>query len=129
MLRESELSTDERGSFLLVLSTSYMVYLLFSPALQLWKMRKSSPVRADGSVMGSDDIDGVCTRLARRYGLSRREEEVLAYVGQGYNSPYIAKMLFISDSTVRSHLKSIYRKTGVPSRMDLIDLIRRESAS
>lgn len=129
MLRESELSTDERGSLLLVLSTSYMVYLLFSPALQLWKMRKSSPVRTDGSVMGSDDIDGVCTRLARRYGLSRREEEVLAYVGQGYNSPYIAKMLFISDSTVRSHLKSIYRKTGVPSRMDLVDLIRRESAS
>ena len=129
LLRQSGLSIDERGSFLLVLSTLYMVYLLFTPALQLWKQRKSSPVCSDGSIIESDNIASVCCRLAKLYGISPREEEVLAYVGQGYNSPYIAKALFISDSTVRSHLKSIYRKTNVSSRMELVDMIRRESAS
>lgn len=76
-----------------------------------------------------DDLANVCERVSKRYGLSPREEEVLVYVGQGYNSPYIAKALFISDSTVRSHLKSIYRKTEAASRMDLVDLIRNENAS
>lgn len=128
VLRQSGLTSDERGSILLVVSTVYMVYLLFSPALQLWDLRKAAPVRADGSAIGTDDIETVCARFSRRYGLSRREEEVLVYVGQGYNSPYIAKVLFISDSTVRSHLKSIYRKADVASRMDLVDLIRKESA-
>lgn len=128
-LRYSGFTSDEIGSILLVLSTAYMVYLLFAPAAQLWKSRKASPERADESMPEVDDLANVCERVSKRYGLSPREEEVLVYVGQGYNSPYIAKALFISDSTVRSHLKSIYRKTEASSRMDLVDLIRRENAS
>ena len=64
--------------------------------------------------------------FAREWGLTPREEEVLMYVNEGYNAPYIAKALFVSDSTVRTHLKSIYRKTQTSSRMELIDLMRGE---
>ena len=39
--------------------------------------------------------------------------------------PYIAEKLAISDSTVRSHLRSIYQKAEVASRMELIELFRR----
>lgn len=126
-LGHSGLSSDERGSILLVLSTLYMVYLLFSPAIQLWTMRKGSddPNEKPGDKL---DLIDTCTRLSHLHGLSPREEEVLVYIGQGYNSPYIAKALFISDSTVRSHIKSIYRKMGITSRMELLDLVNEESS-
>ncbi|MRX81727.1 response regulator transcription factor [Eggerthella guodeyinii] len=126
-LGHSGLSSDERGSILLVLSTLYMVYLLFSPAIQLWTMRKGSddPNEKPGDKL---DLIDTCTRLSCLHGLSPREEEVLVYIGQGYNSPYIAKALFISDSTVRSHIKSIYRKMGITSRMELLDLVNEESS-
>lgn len=48
--------------------------------------------------------------------LSKREEEVLAYVAKGYINKEIAHFLSVSVETVRSHLKSIYDKLHVRSR-------------
>jgi DNA-binding CsgD family transcriptional regulator len=55
----------------------------------------------------------------RRHGiphLSRREREVLHLVSQGCSNADIARILFISVSTVRKHLENIYNRTGVRTR-------------
>lgn len=117
--------TDTRGQIMLVICTIYMGYLLFAPALTLWRSRRSTAVVAD-DVLASEDTD-LSQKAATEFSLTPRETEVLALVLRGYNSPYIAQALFVSDSTVRSHLKSIYRKTGTNSRMDLIELLRERS--
>lgn len=52
-------------------------------------------------------------------GLSPREAEVASLAAQGYTVANIAGNLNIRDSTVQSHLKSIYRKLGVTSRAEL----------
>ena len=59
-------------------------------------------------------------RLAEEGGLTAREREMLAYVSRGYGSTYIAKKLFISPSTVRTHVKHVYAKLDVSSREELI---------
>ena len=48
--------------------------------------------------------------------LSKREQEVLEHLVRGSRVNNIAGELFISPSTVRNHLKSIYRKLGVSRR-------------
>ncbi len=48
--------------------------------------------------------------------LSQREQEVLALLCEGDNYSTIAEKLFISGNTVRSHIKSIYKKLEVNSR-------------
>ena len=53
---------------------------------------------------------------------SKREREVVALVLRGNNVPAIARKLYISENTVRDHMKSIYRKAGIHSRQELIDL-------
>jgi LuxR family maltose regulon positive regulatory protein len=53
-------------------------------------------------------------------GLSEREMEVLFLVKTGMTSKEIAEELFIAVSTVRSHLKNIYSKLDVHSRMEAI---------
>jgi DNA-binding CsgD family transcriptional regulator len=48
--------------------------------------------------------------------LSAREVEVLVLVAQGMTDPQVAERLYLSPRTVGQHLRSIYRKLGVPSR-------------
>ncbi|MBW2497004.1 MAG: PAS domain S-box protein [Deltaproteobacteria bacterium] len=57
-------------------------------------------------------------------GLSAREEEILGLLMQNLRVPAIAERLFISQSTVRNHLKAIFRKVGVSSQHELIDWVR-----
>jgi DNA-binding NarL/FixJ family response regulator len=52
--------------------------------------------------------------------LSKREEEVLHYLSQGYLYKEIADRLSISIDTVRKHLSSIYGKLHVHSRTDAV---------
>ena len=56
--------------------------------------------------------------------LSPREQEVLVQLVGGERVPAIAKKLHISPHTVRNHLKAVYRKLGVGSQSELIELVR-----
>jgi LuxR family transcriptional regulator, maltose regulon positive regulatory protein len=57
--------------------------------------------------------------------LSNRELEVLQYVSQLLGTTEIAAEMFVSVSTVKSHLKSIFRKLGVTSRNDAVRTARQ----
>jgi DNA-binding CsgD family transcriptional regulator len=48
--------------------------------------------------------------------LTERELEVLRLAAEGNTGPAIAKLLFVSPSTVKSHFKNIYEKLGVSGR-------------
>jgi DNA-binding NarL/FixJ family response regulator len=50
------------------------------------------------------------------FGFTVRESEVGAFLAQGCSNREIAEALFISEHTVKTHLKAIFRKTGVASR-------------
>ena len=67
-----------------------------------------------------DDL--VVGRLVRRFGveLSDREREVLSLVAAGASNGRIARLLGVSDGTVRSHLKSMRRKLGVKRNEGLL---------
>jgi DNA-binding NarL/FixJ family response regulator len=53
--------------------------------------------------------------------LSAREVEVLLLLDDHLSTDDIAKRLFISEHTVRSHVKSMLRKLGVSSRRDALE--------
>jgi DNA-binding NarL/FixJ family response regulator len=52
--------------------------------------------------------------------LTKREEEILAYLAKGYLYKEIAGLLFISVETVRTHIRNIYEKLQVRTRTEAI---------
>ena len=64
---------------------------------------------------------GVPDRIANE--LSAREVEVLLLLDEHLGTDEIARRLFISEHTVRSHVKSLLRKLGVSSRREALEAL------
>ena len=62
-------------------------------------------------------------RFCERFGISKREREIVGEVMAGKSNRDIEKALFISQNTVKNHLYSVYQKAGVGSRSQLIHRI------
>ena len=60
------------------------------------------------------------TSSEERENLSRREDEILAYLAKGYRYKEIGETLFISIETVRTHVRNIYEKLHVRSRTEAL---------
>ncbi|MCL2883402.1 MAG: helix-turn-helix transcriptional regulator, partial [Coriobacteriia bacterium] len=67
-------------------------------------------------------IDQQAEHLAQAFGLTQRETEVLPHLLRGRSARYIAMALFISENTVRSHIRHILDKTGASSKQQLISM-------
>ncbi len=61
--------------------------------------------------------------LAARYGLTEKEQEIIWHLVHGDSIKDIAAKCFVTENTVRSHLKSIFRKTDSNSQGALISLM------
>ena len=51
-------------------------------------------------------------------GLTRREVEILRLVAEGHSNSQLAKMLWVTEQTVKFHLSNIYRKLDVANRTE-----------
>jgi len=76
--------------------------------------------------MGGGRQSGVPDSIAEA--LSAREVEVLLLLDEHLGTDQIAKRLFISEHTVRSHVKSLLRKLDVSSRRDALEALARARA-
>lgn len=54
--------------------------------------------------------------------ISVRQREILVRLLEGHRVPAIARELYLSPSTVRNHLAQLYRKAGVHSQAELLEL-------
>jgi DNA-binding NarL/FixJ family response regulator len=72
----------------------------------------SDPPPAPGRRTSPGDWPG------RSLGLTERESEVLALITQGADTATMATTLYLSPNSIKSHVKSLYRKIGVHTRSE-----------
>ncbi len=65
----------------------------------------------------------------KTHDISEREREVLLLILEGYSNKKICDKLFISLSTVKTHVANIFQKTNVKSRFELITLLKRRTSN
>lgn len=63
-------------------------------------------------------------KARREFGLSKREAELVRLIGRGMANREIGETLFISEHTVKDHLKNIMRKMRAGSRNEIIALLK-----
>ncbi len=75
------------------------------------------------------DLAGVARFVATEHGLTQRESEVMLLLVAAKTRRAICEELTVSPDTVKTHVRAVYRKLGVHSQQELIDLVVRERES
>lgn len=75
----------------------------------------STYVAAPGDLAPSPQTSSPPSNLE---GLTRREIEILGLVANGYSNARVAKLLWVTEQTVKFHLSNIYRKLNVANRTE-----------
>lgn len=87
--------------------------LVFEPELEL---TLAATIRAVAS--GQSVVPRKLRASVERPTLSHREQQVMTLVGEGLTNAEIAERLYLAESTVKSHLASVFTKFGVHSRKE-----------
>lgn len=74
---------------------------------------------------GAATVEDVARSLGEKCGCTARERDVLALLVAGNTYKKVAELLGVSENTVQYHSKNIYRKLGVHTKQELVDLVAR----
>ncbi|MGV8084114.1 MAG: response regulator transcription factor [Coriobacteriia bacterium] len=107
-----------------------LVLLEFGPLLTGRAQSASRPPRTSLLPDRLSDGDGVdnlitrqCSLVMEKNGLTPRERDILPLLARGHTVAHIAETLSIGQETVKTHIRSIYQKTNVRSKEELIGLV------
>jgi two-component system, NarL family, nitrate/nitrite response regulator NarL len=67
----------------------------------------------------------VLKKEQEEFHLTARELEIVKYIANDFSNKQIAQALFISERTVETHRKNIFRKTETHSAIGLVELVRK----
>lgn len=96
------------------------------PALSRNATDEEDAAPAEPTPIREDRVQATCAALAQRAGLTPREADILGCLAQGRNTQYMAEKFCVSENTVKSHVRNVYRKLDVHSKQDIIDIINSD---
>lgn len=108
-----------------VLDLSALSVLRFLTAQDLAAITDREPGSTAAAVVAEHDLNRVEVVAVLRAQLTRAETQVLRALRQGRTRKEIADELYLSMSTVKSHLNSAYRKLGVTDRAGALAALER----
>jgi DNA-binding CsgD family transcriptional regulator len=105
-------------------------YLVYRPA-EIFARRRAAGLepypKEYGRHVSQMGYSSALARVASRDNLSRREAQIALCCAEGLTNAEIGEKLFISEETVKFHLRHVFAKFGVRRRGELISrLLRRE---
>jgi len=65
-------------------------------------------------------------QVRKNLGLTRREQQLIHMVSQGLTNKEIASQLFLSEQTIKNHLRRMLRKIGASDRLEAVELCRAQ---
>ena len=93
---------------------------------ELPELRKAIATVAKGGRYVSNEVDQIVSSKEEIFPLTRRQQDVLNAIAQGYSNPEIARILGISLPVVKEHLTGLFQKLGVSNRTEAVTLAIRK---
>jgi DNA-binding NarL/FixJ family response regulator len=87
------------------------------------ELEETLPATIRAVTAGQVVVPRQLSRTAVRPALSHREKQTLALLANGFTNRQIAARLFLAESTVKTHLTSVFGKLGVHSRSEAAELV------
>ena len=81
-----------------------------------------------GEEKGRKDLKERIEEICEQYKLTPREKEFIDLIYSGKSNKEIAEILFLSESTVKTHIYNIFRKMNVKSRVEVIYIVNEEKS-
>lgn len=91
-----------------------------APAWVSMSIRSKELVEAVEMVAMGEELPIPAPRQGGEVGLTPREEEIVALITQGLSNQEIAERLVLTINTLKSHVRSAYRKIGVTTRAQAV---------
>lgn len=127
LLALSSMPQDEEGLRWLQWGAAAYAHAMSTPDLL---QQVFDTVQAGGTWVGRSIMQQLCARFGRqqpaadapdwRARLSEREQQVVTALREGRANKDIARLLEISERTVKAHLTSVFQKFGVEDRLQLL---------
>jgi DNA-binding CsgD family transcriptional regulator len=121
----------------IIFDHSFEIYIGFISviftALGIWLALKLSKPRIETMVVEKEvyvtrnENFVLDTSLVSRLELSKRELEILNLLSRGHSNQEIAAKLFVSLSTVKTHIQNLFEKLDVKRRMQAVEKAKRLS--
>lgn len=102
--------------FWLILNAASVVYAYYKSFLKMFQEKDESAEKQPDT---SERLEEVCVQFK----LTPREREMVELIYSGKSNREIADMLFLSESTVKTHIYNIFRKMNVKNRIGVICVI------
>jgi DNA-binding NarL/FixJ family response regulator len=96
-----------------------------SPSLARYLLRRYQPPTEPAPAAAAAVEAAAEAEAETEEGLSPREVDILQRIAGGSSIPEIARQLFISAHTVKTHVKNIYRKLEAHSRVQALNIAQR----
>ena len=107
--------------FIAVIFTALGIWLalkLSKPKIEIVVVEKEVPVNRNEEFVPD-------TSLVSQLELSKRELEILSLLAQGHSNQEIATKLFVSLSTVKTHIQNLFEKLEVKRRTQAVETAKR----
>ena len=116
------------GAVIMVFICLYMAFGTSGESASAWGITRESTGPTDAEQSPVEPVEHRCARLARRAGLTRREEEVMTLLAQDASYAEVEERLSIANSTLKTHVRHIYAKLGVSDKRGLMELAAAKDA-
>jgi ATP/maltotriose-dependent transcriptional regulator MalT len=121
----SEIALEKRKKFTIAIVAGIVFPLIMVFIyLQYIKGKKRNPLQEYLTPEFTSTLDLSKINEVIPTKLTPRESEIILLVEKGMTNQEIAKALFVSENTVKTHLKNIFVKTEAQNRTDLVHRIR-----
>lgn len=133
LMREALKNSSVEFNFVSLSVAAVLGLVVVGVCVLIWKSEKA--VNADWGAAGISLESGEhepgprerlidrCERLAEEYALTEREREMLMLICQGKTRTQIEQELFLSQNTVKTHIRHLYGKLGVHSKEEACELV------